>query len=108
MPKNISKWRKDLQNWLARLDSESLGEYFKENINKIGNITILVKEDNVSISNKSFSEKVKLYHGGTQQGDFTIMVAGNKWRAKEMGERARSLYKDAKEIWNPWEFEFLI
>lgn len=71
----------------------------------VGNLTLILKEDNIRCSNKLFSEKVAIYREYTGQPGKHLSLTGqlamgdSRWDEQKIIERARNLSLIAEKVW---------
>lgn len=95
LPKKITEdWKYDLGiNW------EGVHEQY---LNTIGNLTLLERKYNRSVSNKSFIEKISSKNMGYTSSDITItrrITNWSTWNEKSIKERSNELTEKIIEIW---------
>lgn len=102
MPKTLSDaWI----NYLTREMSKSKGEIValhKENLDRIGNLTIIKGEWNSSMSNRLFDEK----KGEYDKSEFQItknLITYEKWTFNEIENRTKDMVDEALKIWQ-WKW----
>jgi hypothetical protein len=98
MPKTLSN---DWINYLKTNTSKSKEEIaalHKENLDKIGNLTIIKGEWNNSMSNRLFDEKKKDY----DKSEFQInkkLTSYDKWTFNDIENRTNEMTEEALKIW---------
>lgn len=88
--------RKPNTQWLSVIESSNMDH--SRQVKRLGNVTLLADKKNRQLSNKSFSVKVKNY----KDSDLVITshIGGyKKWTQKEISDRQRWLFDQAKKIW---------
>lgn len=102
MPKKLSdEWIKYLTKQTGKRKDEILSLH-DEYLDKIGNLTIIKGEWNVSISNRLFSEKRKEY----KNSEFKItneLYDYKNWTFDEIDSRTELLAEEALKIWS-WKW----
>lgn len=102
MPKTLSKdWIKYLETKTSKSREEIIALY-KENIDKIGNLTIIKGEWNINMSNRLFEEKKKDY----DKSEFQItkkLTTYDKWTFNEIENRTKQMAEEALKIWQ-WKW----
>jgi len=102
MPKTLGD---DWINYLKTNTSKSKEEIIalhKENLDRIGNLTIIKGEWNISMSNKLFDEKKNDY----DKSEFQItkkLTAYNKWLFDMIENRTKEMSEEALKIWQ-WQY----
>jgi hypothetical protein len=98
MPKTLS------DNWINYLktntskNKEEIEALHKENLDKIGNLTIIKGEWNISMSNRLFEEKKNDY----ERSEFQItktLTSYDKWTFNEIEDRTNEMTEEALKIW---------
>jgi len=102
MPQTLStQWIDYLKKETSKTENEII-ELHRENCNKIGNLTIIKGEWNISMSRKLFYEKIKEYI----KSEFKItneLGYYKKWTFDEIKERTEKLAEEALSIWR-WKW----
>lgn len=104
MPKTLSSaWIDYLKKKTSKEKDEILALH-KENLDKIGNLTIIKGEWNISMSNRLFDEKKKDY----EKSEFQItkdLINYEKWTFEEIENRTKDMVNKAlEEIWQ-WKWQ---
>lgn len=98
MPQKLSnKWLNHLKEKTSKNEDE-VKALHKENLNKIGNLTIIKGEWNISMSNRPFKEKQKDY----KKSEFQItkeLCNYADWTFEEIEKRAERLAEEACKTW---------
>jgi len=104
MPQNPRKeWFDYLKRNSAKTEEE-IKVLHKENLNLIGNLTLIKGEWNQSMSNKLFESKKKDY----EKSDFTLneeLLNLSQWKFREIEKRSIDLAERAINLWN-WDMSF--
>jgi len=99
MPQTLSnKWIEYLKRKISKTEEE-IRALHRENLNRIGNLTIIKGEWNISMSNRLFSEKKEDY----RKSEFQIteeLSNHDEWTFKEIDERSKQLAEEACKIWS--------
>jgi len=98
MPQTLSKdWLRYLKEKTSKNEDE-IRALHKENLNRIGNLTIIKGKWNISMSNRSFIDKKKDY--GKSEFRITKELSNyGEWTLKEIDERSKQLAEEACNIW---------
>lgn len=91
MPKQKGKWN------ISKEEHQS-------NLNKLGNMTLLLDEFNKSVSNKSFNEKKEMY----KKSDIVItkdLIKFKEWNIGTIIKRQKELGQVAKKRWGLYSIE---
>lgn len=101
MPQKISgsEWGQYIKNEKNITTSADITEYHQDNVNKLGNMTLLNKSRNRSISNNSFNTK----KGNYQNDELKITkdIANSlTWDDETIANRQKGFYNFAKKIWD--------
>lgn len=101
MPQKISdsEWEQYIQNEKNKTTSADITEYHQDNVNKLGNMTLLNKSRNRSISNNSFNTK----KGNYQNDELKITKDITNypiWNDETITSRQKDFYNFAKDIWD--------
>lgn len=98
MPRTLSKaWIEYLKETTSKTEDE-IKILHEENLNRIGNLTIIKGEWNIKSSNKLFHEKKEEY----SKSEFQItkeLCNYEKWAFSEIEERTQKLTEAALNIW---------
>jgi hypothetical protein len=98
MPKKLSNdWINYLKTHTSKSEQE-ITALHKENLNRIGNLTIIKGEWNISMRNRVFDEKKNDY----AQSEFRItkeLITYDKWTFDEIEKRAMDMAEEALKIW---------
>jgi uncharacterized protein with ParB-like and HNH nuclease domain len=98
MPKTLSdKWINYLKTNTSK-NEEGIEALHKENLDKIGNLTIIKGEWNISMSNRLFVEKKNDY----AKSEFQItkkLTSYDKWTFNDIENRTNEMTEDALKIW---------
>jgi len=98
LPQKLSdKWIKYLKEKTSKNENE-IRHLHEENLNRIGNLTIIKGEWNISMSNRLFTEKKEEY----RKSEFKItneLSKYDKWTFEEIDERSKQLAEEACKIW---------
>ncbi|MDF2958164.1 MAG: DNAse/DNA nickase [Candidatus Alkanophagales archaeon MCA70_species_1] len=99
MPQTLSnEWIEYLKKKTSKTEEE-IRALHRENLNRIGNLTIIKGEWNVSMSNRVFSEKREDY----RKSEFQItrgLSDHDEWTFKKIDERSKQLAEEACKIWS--------
>jgi len=102
MPQKLSnEWIDYLEDETSKTEEE-IRALHKENLNRIGNLTIIKGEWNISMSNRLFQIKREDY----ERSEFQITNGlskhdeWNEWTFKEIDRRSKQLADEACEIWS--------
>jgi len=99
MPQTLSnEWIEYLKKKTSKTEEE-IRALHRENLNKIGNLTIIKGEWNISMSNRLFSEKKEDY----RKSEFQItkdLSNYYKWTFEEIDKRSKQLAEEACKIWS--------
>lgn len=102
MPQKItegSEWEKYMINEKHKTTSIDIDEYHQENVNKLGNMTLLNKSRNRSLSNSSFASKKDNYR--TDDLEITKQIAKEPvWDDGTIANRQEYFLNFAKKIWD--------
>ncbi|MCM8827608.1 MAG: DUF262 domain-containing HNH endonuclease family protein [Candidatus Omnitrophica bacterium] len=102
MPRTLSDdWVKYLMNDTFKSKEEIIALH-KENLDRIGNLTIIKGGWNISMSNRLFDEKKKEY----EKSEFQItknLITYKKWTFDEIENRTKDMVDEALEIWQ-WKW----
>ncbi len=102
MPKTLSSaWIDYLKKKTSKEKDEILALH-KENLDKIGNLTIIKGEWNIGMSNRLFDKKKKDY----EKSEFQItkdLINYEKWTFDEIENRTRDMVNEALKIWQ-WKW----
>jgi hypothetical protein len=99
MPKTLSDaWINYLKTNTSQ-NREKIEALHKENLDKIGNLTIIRGGWNISMSNKLFEEKKNAY-GRSEFQITNELTTYDKWTFIEIKKRTNSMAKKALKIWN--------
>jgi len=88
--------KKPNEKWRNFLKSKDMDP--EDWIYKIGNLTLLLKSDNTSVSNEFFDEKKKIYKKSSLSITKSI-VSAEEWSSKEIDERQGNFADKAVKIW---------
>jgi hypothetical protein len=88
--KSAGQWDK-----LKKNDPEKYDAY----LNRIGNLTLLVGDKNIAISNKDFSEKKKIYKKYSLVSITNDLNNISDWNYNEIDKRQKKLLTIAKKVW---------
>jgi uncharacterized protein with ParB-like and HNH nuclease domain len=75
-------------------------EKYEAYLNRIGNLTLLVGDKNIAISNKDFSEKKKIYKEYSLVSITTDLNSLTNWDYAEIEKRQKKLLTIAKKVWS--------
>jgi len=99
MPQKLSnEWIEYLKRKTSKTEEE-IRALHRENLNRIGNLTIIKGEWNISMSNRLFSEKKEDY----RKSEFQItkeLSNHDEWTFKKIDERSKQLAEEACKIWS--------
>lgn len=99
MPQTLSnEWIEYLKRKTSKT-KEEIRALHRENLNRIGNLTIIKGEWNISMSNRLFSEKKEDY----RKSEFQItkkLFDHDEWTFKKIDERSKQLAEEACKIWS--------
>lgn len=101
MPKNISgsEWEQYIITEKNKTTRSAMSEYHQENVNKLGNMTLLNKSKNRSLLNKSFEKKKETYRNDDLE--ITKRLADiSVWDDIAISARQEKFFKLAKKIWD--------
>ena len=96
IPQVCSLWEKDEKFSLPK------GAYIKDYIYNIGNLTLLHKQINQSIKNKTFDKKAKEYSDSIfpeTKNIFSLFEDGLYWNAEIIDRRGQKIAMRAPDIW---------
>ncbi|HRN51876.1 MAG TPA: DUF262 domain-containing HNH endonuclease family protein [Gemmatimonadaceae bacterium] len=82
--------------WIAAFAANGDHDTFRD---RLGNLTLLAGSKNRSASNKTFSEKVKVYKDSELTITNSIPDQYKKWTAESVVERQRDLLEAARKAW---------
>jgi hypothetical protein len=91
------EWVKYLEQKTSKTKEEIMALH-KENLNRIGNLTIIKSSWNISMSNRLFDEKKKDY----EKSEFQItkkLLNYDKWTFEEISRRSKNLAEEAVRVW---------
>ena len=88
--------QKPAGQWKPIYDNDQL-EY-KEYLNRLGNLTILMDKINIGASNKDFNDK-KIYYGRSRLTITNDLTNYTKWDYEEIVKRQEYLYEESKDFW---------
>ncbi|MEZ0344074.1 MAG: DUF262 domain-containing HNH endonuclease family protein [Caldimicrobium sp.] len=98
LPQTLSnEWKKYLKEKTSKNEDE-ISVLHKENIDRIGNLTIIKGEWNISMSNRLFIKKKEDY----RKSEFQItkeLYNYDKWTFEEIDKRSEQLAEEACKIW---------
>ncbi|MDF2958174.1 MAG: DNAse/DNA nickase [Candidatus Alkanophagales archaeon MCA70_species_1] len=99
MPQTLSdEWIEYLKRKTSKTEEE-IRALHRENLNRIGNLTIIKGEWNISMSNRLFSEKKEDY----RKSEFQItkeLSNHDEWTFKKIDKRSKQLAEEACKIWS--------
>lgn len=99
MPQTLSEeWIEDLKKKTSK-SKEEIITLHKQNVNRIGNLTIIKGEWNRSMSNKLFDEKKEEYYVKSEFEITKELCSYQKWTFEEIEKRTNFLLDKALEIW---------
>jgi len=99
MPKTLSpEWGKYLEDKTG-LDQTKILEWHKEYLARIGNLTIIKGEWNMSMSNRLFEEKKNNYYKNSEFSVTNELYKLNDWTFEEIEKRSERLSESAVKIW---------
>jgi hypothetical protein len=75
-------------------------EKYEAYLNRIGNLTLLVGDKNIAISNKDFSEKKKIYKKYSLASITKDLNSLTNWDYGEIEKRQKKLLTIAKKVWS--------
>lgn len=102
MPKTLSEeWINYLTKEMSKNKYEIIALH-KENLNRIGNLTIIKGNWNTRMSNRIFDEKKKDYEKSEFQITRDLTEKYKKWTFEEIENRTNNLTNEALRIWK-WE-----
>ena len=95
-PQSSGLWLEDLESWNTKL------VYMENRLHAIGNLTVIPKKVNSSLSNKKLSEKVKGFKAGKVPllKDATSFMSAPKWTTEEIDSRTIELTDLCLKIWS--------
>jgi len=98
LPQNLSSdWLSYLRGKTSKTENE-IKAFYKENVNRIGNLTIIKGEWNIAMSNRLFEEKKEDY----RRSEFSItkeLSEYEEWTFESIEKRSLRLAEKACEIW---------
>ncbi|RLI79159.1 hypothetical protein DRP05_05000 [Archaeoglobales archaeon] len=98
LPQTLSnEWMKYLKERTSKNENE-ISALHKENLNRIGNLTIIKGEWNISMSNRLFIKKKEDY----RKSEFQItkeLSNYDEWTFEEIDKRSKQLAEEACKIW---------
>ena len=102
MPKKIegTEWEKYFKITLKKTNSEARRIYHSDNLNKIGNLTLLSKSRNASAQNYSFTKKLNEIYKNDNIHITTMLDKYSEWNADSILDRQQIFSKAALKIWN--------
>jgi hypothetical protein len=92
MPVVLGRWWRDelMKNAESR---DALLKLHRENLGRIGNLTLVAGDWNIGLSNRPFSEKKeKKYYWDTELAITNELLGYNQWGFEEIEKRSRELY----------------
>ena len=94
-----SAWEQYIKNQKHKTSRVAIDEYHKENVNKLGNLTLLNKSRNRALSNDSFEKKKETYRKDDLEitkrlGDVPV------WDDDTISTRQAQFFTFAKKIWD--------
>jgi len=99
LPQTLSnEWVEYLKRKTSKTEDE-IKALHRESLNRIGNLTIIKGEWNISMSNRLFSEKKEDY----RKSEFQItkkLFNHDEWTFKKIDERSKQLAEEACKIWS--------
>ncbi len=103
MPKTLSDdWINYLTREIAKNKEEVIALH-KENLDRIGNLTIIKGEWNISMSNRLFNEKKNDYYSKSEFQITTDLTNYDKWTFDEIEKRTNDIGENALQIWQ-WKW----
>ena len=91
-----ARWREDLVNSVGSKDE--MLKLHRENLGRIGNLTLVTGDWNIGLSNRTFSEKKeKKYYWDTELAITNALLGYDRWGFEEIGRRSRELYDLVKK-----------
>ena len=90
MPKSLKSWKKNLDHDYNNYSDQKLSDLHSKFKNRLGNLTLLTKEDNIHVASKSFSEKCTTYQNSPYKITQKI-TKFKKWTHVEINEREEIL-----------------
>lgn len=102
MPKSLSEdWKKEINKWKPGITD--IDSFHRENLHKIGNLTLLSPSSNNTMKNSLFSKKKNGDggYGGYLHDDniITKEIKDDKWTDVEIAKRQKQFEENALEIW---------
>lgn len=102
MPKSLSEdWKKEINKWKPGITD--IDSFHRENLHKIGNLTLLSPSSNNTMKNSLFSKKKNGDggYGGYLHDDniITKEIKDDKWTDVEIAKRQKQFEEKALEIW---------
>ncbi|MBS4016412.1 MAG: DUF262 domain-containing protein [Candidatus Latescibacteria bacterium] len=85
--------------WKKLAETEENQEKYKEYLNRLGNLTIILDRWNRTMSNKDYVEKIPLYDKSRITITKEIPTKWKTWNYKTIDERQEFLYEYASKIW---------
>jgi len=91
-----ARWREELVNSVGSKDD--MLKLHRENLGRIGNLTLVTGDWNIGLSNRAFSEKKeKKYYWDTELAITNALLGYERWGFEEIGRRSRELYDLVKK-----------
>ncbi len=99
MPKTLSNaWIEYLIN--EGINEETIFALHKENVDRIGNLTIIKGEWNISMSNRLFNDKRDVYAASEFRITRDLTENYENWTFDEIENRTNDMASSALDIWN--------
>jgi hypothetical protein len=95
-PRKNAKWLKDLAKWKTTPEKMELV------LNQLGNLTVVTKEHNSKVGNKTLHEKKTYPLSKVRMAPMKIhndWISASKWTEKEIAARTRKLVQTACDYW---------
>jgi len=96
---NTKKSIRELGNWPKYLGKDSI-EKHKDYVWRIGNLTLLAEELNISASNNPFKDKLNEYKKSNIKLNKEILKKFNEFRFNEVENRSAEFAQKAPKIWH--------
>jgi uncharacterized protein with ParB-like and HNH nuclease domain len=107
MPKSIDrKWRSELEKHPELDTDEKVNAYHKNNLNKLGNLTLLTPNSNIIVSDDEYDKKLNgngSSYTGYKEEELKItnrLTQFTKWGENEIDSRQGIFWLEAKTIWD--------
>jgi hypothetical protein len=102
MPKKIkgTEWDDYFKDGLGLVNETERNDYHKNNLNKIGNLTLLNTKSNSAASNLPYSEKLEKIYKKDNAKITTHLDNWHEWNEESIDARQVILANHAKKIWS--------